>query len=93
MSATDYDALKFHEGLVKAGLIIPVGVQGAFGRNLVFESVLEGFNNAVTRLAKNDGASRSDYDEKDMEQRSPVGRVCATWCRSRSRLALCSDAR
>ena len=56
MSATDYDALKFHEGLVKAGLIIPVGVQGAFGRNHVFESVLEGFNNAVTRLAKDDGA-------------------------------------
>src|SRR6201996_1360070 len=56
MSATDYDALKFHDGLVKAGLIVPVGVQGAFGRNHVFESVLEGFNAAVTRLAKDDGA-------------------------------------
>ncbi|MEP6865570.1 MAG: hypothetical protein ABJE66_33430, partial [Deltaproteobacteria bacterium] len=56
MSATDYDALKFHEGLVKAGLIIPVGVQGAFGRNHVFESVLDGFNHAVSRLAKDDGA-------------------------------------
>ena len=41
MPATDYDAQKFHDGLVKAGLIIPVGVQGAFGRNHVFEDVLE----------------------------------------------------
>ena len=58
MSATDFDALKFHEGLVKAGLIVPVGVQGAFGRNHVFESVLEGFNAAVTRLA---AADRAEY--------------------------------
>jgi seryl-tRNA synthetase len=56
MPATDYDALKFHDGLVKAGLIIPVGVQGAFGRNHVFESVLDGFNAAVTRLAADDRA-------------------------------------
>ena len=56
MSATDFDALKFHEGMVKAGLIIPVGVQGAFGRNHVFESVLDGFNAAITRLAKDDHA-------------------------------------
>jgi len=56
MSATDYDALKFHEGMVKAGLIVPVGVQGAFGRGKVFEDVLEAFNNAVSRVAGDDGA-------------------------------------
>ena len=56
MPATDYDALKFHQGLVDAGLIVPVGVQGAFGRNHVFESVLDGFNAAITRLAKDDHA-------------------------------------
>jgi seryl-tRNA synthetase len=56
--ATDYDAMKFYDGLVKAGLIVPVGVQGAFGRNAVFESVLDGFNAAVSRLAAND---RADY--------------------------------
>jgi seryl-tRNA synthetase len=56
VSATEYNAEKFHDGLVAAGLIIPVGVMGAFGRNHVFESVLEGFNAAITRLAANDGA-------------------------------------
>ena len=72
MSATDYDALKFHEGMVKAGLIVPVGVQGAFGRNHVFESVLEGFNNAVSRLAKDDRAEYFVYppviDRKVLEK-------------------------
>ena len=72
MSATDYDALKFHDGMVKAGLIVPVGVQGAFGRNHVFESVLEGFNSAVTRLAVNDGAEYFVYppviDRKVLEK-------------------------
>lgn len=56
MSATDYDAQKFHEGLVKHGLIVPVGVQGIFGRSGVFEDVLERFNALVTDLAKDDGA-------------------------------------
>lgn len=56
MSATDYDPLKFHEGLVAAGLIVPVGVQGAFGRGKVFEDVLEAFNHAVSRVAGDDGA-------------------------------------
>jgi seryl-tRNA synthetase len=49
MPATEYDALAFHEGLVKAGLIVPVGVQGAFGRGRVFEDVLAAFDAAVTR--------------------------------------------
>lgn len=56
MTATDYDALKFHDGLVKAGLIIPVGVQGIFGRNHVFEDVLARFDAAVVRLATDDRA-------------------------------------
>ena len=56
MTATDYDAQKFHDGLVKAGLIVPVGTPGAFGRNHVFEDVLERFNALVTDLAKHDGA-------------------------------------
>jgi len=56
MSATDYDAQKFHEGLVKHGLIIPVGTPGAFGRNHVFEDVLERFNALVSHIAKDDGA-------------------------------------
>ena len=56
MTATEYDAQKFHDGLVKAGLIVPAGVPGIFGRNAVFEDVLDRFNAAVTGLAKDDGA-------------------------------------
>jgi len=51
MPATEYDAAKFHEGLVRHGLIVPVGVQGIFGRNHVFEDVLEAFNRLVTDLS------------------------------------------
>jgi len=49
MPATEYDPQKFHDGLVRAGLIVPVGVQGAFGRGRVFEDVLAAFDAAVTR--------------------------------------------
>jgi seryl-tRNA synthetase len=72
MSATDYEAQQFHDGLVKAGLIVPVGVQGAFGRNHVFESVLDAFNARVTDLAKDDGAEYFVYppviDRKVLEK-------------------------
>jgi len=50
MPATDYDPIKFHDGMVRAGLIVPVGVQGVFGRNHVFEDVLARFDAAVTKL-------------------------------------------
>jgi seryl-tRNA synthetase len=52
----DYDRDKFYEGLVKHGLIVPVGVQGVFGRNAIFEDVLERFNGMVTQISKHDGA-------------------------------------
>jgi seryl-tRNA synthetase len=52
----DYDRDRFHEGLIKHGLIIPVGVQGIFGRSAAFEDVLERFNALVTRISKDDGA-------------------------------------
>ena len=61
MTATAYDAQAFHDGLVKAGLIVPVGVQGIFGRNRVFEDVLARFDAAVTRLADGDGAELFVY--------------------------------
>lgn len=53
---TDYDADKFYEGLVRHRLIIPVGVQGAFGRGAVFEDVLDRFNGLVSRISAGDGA-------------------------------------
>jgi seryl-tRNA synthetase len=52
----EYDLTEFYEGLVEHGLILPVGVQGAFGRGSVFEEVLNRFNDLVTREAKGDGA-------------------------------------
>src|SRR6185295_17573742 len=53
---TDYDVSKFYAGLVEHGLIVPVGVAGAFGRGAVFEDVLERFNGLVTNISRNDGA-------------------------------------
>ena len=53
---TTYDVQSFYDGLVKHGLIVPVRVQGAFGRGAVFEDVLERFNGLVTELSKDDGA-------------------------------------
>ncbi|HEY0231910.1 MAG TPA: amino acid--[acyl-carrier-protein] ligase [Dokdonella sp.] len=56
MSATAYDPVEFHDGLVKHGLIIPAGVQGVFGRGRVFEDVLERFDKLILRIAEDDGA-------------------------------------
>lgn len=55
MSRT-YDIESFHDGLVRHGHIVPVGVDGVFGRGPVFESVLEGFNALVSRVAEADQA-------------------------------------
>jgi seryl-tRNA synthetase len=52
----EYDIEKFYAGLVEHKLIVPTGVQGAFGRGAVFEDVLERFNGLVTKLARNDNA-------------------------------------
>jgi seryl-tRNA synthetase len=52
----DYDSQVFYDGLVRHGLIVPVGVPGAFGRGAVFEEVLERFNALVSQLARDDHA-------------------------------------
>ena len=44
----DYDVQSFYDGLVEHGLIVPVAVQGAFGRGAAFEDVLERFNGLAT---------------------------------------------
>ena len=51
-----YDPQAFYDGLVAHGLIVPVGVPGAFGRGAVFEDVLERFNALVSDVARGDGA-------------------------------------
>jgi seryl-tRNA synthetase len=52
----DYDPQKFYQGLVEHRHIIPVGVQGAFGRGAVFEDVISRFDALVGRLAADDRA-------------------------------------
>jgi seryl-tRNA synthetase len=54
--AKDDDPGRFYEDLVSHRLIIPVGVPGAFGRGPVFEEVLARFNDAISRVAREDGA-------------------------------------
>jgi len=54
--AGDFDPKAFHDDLVRHGLIVDVGVQGAFGRGAVFEDVLERMNQAITAISKDDGA-------------------------------------
>ncbi len=56
MKAADIGRDEFFEGLVAHGLIIPAGVDGAFGRGPAFERVLEGFNSLISRIATGDGA-------------------------------------
>jgi seryl-tRNA synthetase len=53
-----FSSVKLYDGLVKSGLIIPVGVQGIFGRNVVFERVLRAFDDYVSRVASDDRAER-----------------------------------
>ena len=55
---TTYSPKELYDGLVDHGLIIPVGVQGIFGRNAVFEDVLHHFDAYVSRVAKDDGAEK-----------------------------------
>jgi len=55
-AAHTYDPKTFYDGLVRHGLIVPVRVQGAFGRGAVFEDVLEHLNALVTRISKDDRA-------------------------------------
>ena len=56
-----YDAAELYAGLVHHGLIIPVGVPGAFGRGAVFEDVLERFNRLVSTLSADDGAEHFTF--------------------------------
>lgn len=56
-----YDNKSLYEGLVSSGLIIPTGEPGVFGRNAMFEDLLERFNGLVTQLAQDDGAEKFTF--------------------------------
>ena len=46
----------FSRELERSGVIIPVGVPGAFGRGAVFEEVVRGFDELVTRTTSHETA-------------------------------------
>jgi len=46
----------FRDGLFKRGLLIPMGVDGLYGRSETFENIGQAFDAAVTRIGKDDGA-------------------------------------
>lgn len=56
-----YDIETFYAGLVEHGLILPTGVRGGYGRSAVFEQILRGFNDLVTRTAADDGAEEMTF--------------------------------
>lgn len=58
---TTYDSRTLYDGLVAHGLIIPSGEPGVFGRNAVFEDVLERFSALVGRVAAGDGAEKFTF--------------------------------
>jgi seryl-tRNA synthetase len=58
---SEYSAQKLYDDLVKHRHIIPVGVQGIFGRGPVFESVLRAFDDLVSRVAADDGAEKMTF--------------------------------
>ncbi|BBB69366.1 hypothetical protein UNDYM_5113 [Undibacterium sp. YM2] len=68
----DFSPEGLTDDLVAAGHIIPVGVQGIFGRGPVFEDVLHRFDDYVSRVAANDGAVKISFppclDRKVLER-------------------------
>ncbi|MFZ6639440.1 amino acid--[acyl-carrier-protein] ligase [Undibacterium sp. TC4M20W] len=68
----DFSPEGLTDDLVAAGHIIPVGVQGIFGRGPVFEDVLRRFDDYVSRVAADDGAVKMSFppclDRKVLER-------------------------
>ncbi|MEP7344663.1 MAG: amino acid--[acyl-carrier-protein] ligase [Gemmatimonadaceae bacterium] len=56
-----YDATTFYDALAAHGLIVPVGVLGAFGRGSVFDDVLERFDALILNMAKADGVESMTF--------------------------------
>jgi seryl-tRNA synthetase len=56
-----YDPLAFHDELAAAGLILPTGVAGGYGRGAVFEDIVERFDALVQREAAEDGAEHMTF--------------------------------
>lgn len=93
------DFQQYQNELVEAGLLIPLGVPGLYGRNGVFEAIIERFEALVTRSAGSLGAevmrfppmmSRKHYLKTDHLQNFPnlMGSVHSFQGGDREHLAL-----
>jgi seryl-tRNA synthetase len=49
-------AVAFRDELMEAGLLVPTGVEGLYGRGADFEAIIEGIDGLVTRAADGDDA-------------------------------------
>lgn len=58
MGATPRLAPEFRDALVAAGHLVPLGVEGVFGRSEAFEAVVEGIERLVTARGADQGATR-----------------------------------
>lgn len=65
---------RYQQALIEAGLLIPSGVDGVYGRSAVFEAIADGLNVAVTALGADQRAevmrfppamSRQDFEASD----------------------------
>jgi seryl-tRNA synthetase len=56
VAADPFDPIAFRDALTAAGLIIPTGVQGGYGRGAVFEDILDRFDELVLRKAADEPA-------------------------------------
>lgn len=58
MTAVPVPEPDFREELIAAGHLVPLGVDGVFGRSALFEAIVDGIESMVTRAAGDDGATR-----------------------------------
>jgi seryl-tRNA synthetase len=52
---------KLREGLVRAGLLVPSGVDGLYGRSEAYESIVAGLSRTVHELGTNQGATLMSF--------------------------------
>jgi seryl-tRNA synthetase len=56
-----FDPQAFHAELVAAGMILPTGIRGGWGRSAAFEDIVERFDALVLREAAGDGAESMTF--------------------------------
>jgi len=72
MTAAPVTSPAFREQLIAAGHLVPLGVDGVFGRSATFEAIVDGLERLVTRYGGDDGATRLRFPpvlpRKDFER-------------------------